>query len=61
VSRESLALAHALCVALLSEIDSLRAAQPLLPPEQYALRYAALVDRWNELARRAQDLPALPG
>ncbi len=58
VSSESLAHAHALCVVLMQEVDALRTT-PLLAPEAYAVRFHAVVARWNELARRRIDLPAL--
>jgi hypothetical protein len=59
VSQQSLSLAHVLCGVLIVELDALRAL-PLPSPEEYAIRYHALVARWNELARRAPDLPRLP-
>jgi hypothetical protein len=55
---ESLARAHALCMELQRDVDALRAL-PLLAPESYARRHAALTARWNELAETASDLPRL--
>lgn len=57
-SPESLAAAHALCVALSPELERLRAS-PLPTPERYSEQYRSIVARWNELARRLADLPSL--